>query len=525
MHCAGEALARAEHMARSVGQVRFWTPQAVRLLLSLMQVYSALLERHGASTKAKTSSSSSPAAAESSPSDPAAAAAAATDGSSESTPGTPHTDRGPEASTSTSPSAPVSNPHSALTRTLLKLLVRPDLLGLLIEALELVHSGPGTEFSSRCKPHEAVALSVGLWSCMRDLVQFAGAHAARQQQPGQEGGGSSARHKEEAARQLAQLSGCLQQLSALLAPPLGLVPRLLQQRLGPDTLAVQLHVLKLLQPLFDAPAPMLLQLLPDTGSTPDPPTSLPGNAPPPGAAAALYVSHLHRMAAQLYYASNGDPESACAELCMLHVRLLLSLMRSGLPSVLQAALQASINDLLLSELALEMDFSTAAPQAEEEAAEGAGALTGDSGSDASGVDSSDGGGDSGSCVVGSLPPASGSGLRQGSVANPGRIAEEPESEEQPGGLKRAAAAAAAVAETAAAAAAVAETAAAAAAAAAAKVPGLAAVSWGSTKEWREEEARGSSGSKFEFCYDLNEDLERMMALEEKLGECPILRGG
>ena len=229
------------------------------------------------------------------------------------------------------------------------------------------------------------------------------------------------------------------QLSLLISPsPLGVVPRLLAEPLSGNNLAVQLHVLQLLQQLFDAPRPILELLLQPQA---------PGSSQPPHQSAAepqqlpwtlslnpaaFYTRHHLHEAARLYHAADGDASSACAELCHLHLRLLHSLVRSGVPAVLAAAHRERVVDLLMGELALQLEAQEAllaaagdegAEQEEDELREG------------SEQDSDDGEGQQGASDPLPKPPPT----------------------------------------------------------------------------------TGFTG-KFEFCYDLNEDLQRIMDLEDQLGE-------
>ena len=235
------------------------------------------------------------------------------------------------------------------------------------------------------------------------------------------------------------------QLSRLLDPssPPGIIPRLLSEPFSPDNLGVQIHVMRLMQQLFDTPRDILSSLLlPQSNSktiidaAPIHPTPAPG-----GSSTSFYVRHHLVEASRMYHASHADPSSACAEVCGLHLRLLHSLIRSGIPEVLSAACGARVLDLLLGELQGLHEAAVEAAEAEAAATDSAVARTGDGEDDDDGDNAtllSQGGGGTGAAPE-LAPPAGGHGP-----------------------------------------------------------------------------LKPFSG-KFEFCYDLNEDLERILQLEDQLG--------
>ena len=116
------------------------------------------------------------------------------------------------------------------------------------------------------------------------------------------------------------LGGCIQELSVLLTPGSGSVPRVLSEPLAPGNLAVKLHVMRLQQELFDMPCAVLERLL----LLPPPAEKAPSSAPTP---ASFFVRPHLVEAVHLYHAAAGGSLSACAELCEMHLRLLHSLVR------------------------------------------------------------------------------------------------------------------------------------------------------------------------------------------------------
>ena len=239
---------------------------------------------------------------------------------------------------------------------------------------------------------------------------------------------------------LTALSKCMDQLSRLLdtdSTPQGAIPRLLSEPLSPDNLVVHLHIMQLMQQLFDAPRDVLTRLLlPRSPQT----TAYAGSA-------SFYVHHHLLEASRMYHASQAIPETACAELCGRNLRLLHSLIRSGIPEVLSAARTAGVLDLMLGELQGLLGAHEAAVEAEAREAHA------DSPEGSPGGDEDDEEEDvvryrysgEGDHRKRSLEVDAGSGRRPSSSVEP-------------------------------------------------------------------------FSGKFEFCYDLNEDLERILQLEDELGE-------
>lgn len=96
------------------------------------------------------------------------------------------------------------------------------------------------------------------------------------------------------------MQACMSRLAALLAPDAGAVPRLLTRRLCADTMAVQLHVLQLLQLIYELPDSLLLHRT---------------------AVAQLYVQYHHEQFVLYYQGSAADPDSAAAELAWMQLQV------------------------------------------------------------------------------------------------------------------------------------------------------------------------------------------------------------
>ena len=136
MYSAGESLAHAEHTIRSAGQVVFWPVQAVHALVALVQLYGSLmLTCH---TPISTSSREG----------------GIKGGSSAAVP---------------------SSTGAPLCGALVKLLVREDLVGLLVEVLELVHFDAAFVTGGR-RLTTVLSAAIPVWGFLGDLVQFAGKH-------------------------------------------------------------------------------------------------------------------------------------------------------------------------------------------------------------------------------------------------------------------------------------------------------------------------------------------------------------
>ena len=190
--------------------------------------------------------------------------------------------------------------------SLLKLLARPQLLELIASAISVLSSSSLGEIR---------AAAAAICSLMVDLVKFVGEHA------------SSIKPK--------SLMECTLILrERFLSPSEGLLSNLVQLKphLLVDSLAIFLHSLKLLQLLFESPEPILSALLSEQ-------------------IAAHYSSILYANMSMLYQASDGEPLSACAELCRIQVSTLRSLVQSSK----QGSKSVGVLDLLLSEVLMHMD--------------------------------------------------------------------------------------------------------------------------------------------------------------------------
>jgi hypothetical protein len=348
-------------------------------------------------------------------------------------------------------------------RRLVATLVDLQLIDAVSASLEQLLFDPGFEAASSARAHADAAM---LWAFLHGLVPFA----------------------DENSLLLAAgdklLLQCMQRLQRMLAPPLprslaaadpspsssppsggGVIARLLQTPSASEgDLRMQLPALRLLQQLFDA-HPKLVEVLMHAPAPPSPSSSTTTpqhqQQQQQQSPATFYVAFLLREAVCFYQASCGDPSSACSDLCELHVGLLHSLVRSGLPAVSSAARELGVLEhLLLEELAREeeerqqrcSDEANAAAAADEEARMG-----GRGGEDAD------------------------SDLESANSAW-----EEDEEEEMKGR------------------------------------GGGAASRRGKRQVARPEvdaAAASEQARNFKFSYDLNEDLERMLELEEKTGEC------
>ncbi len=175
------------------------------------------------------------------------------------------------------------------------------------------------------------------------------------------------------------------------------------------------------------------------------------------------------MTRHLRQASAADPKSASAELCRIHATLLRSLARHPGGPVRSAFAAARTVEWLLGEMALESQLLPAEQQrAEEEAAAAAAANSGSSDDDSDGADSS------------SLDSSSSSGEEEAGVAGRARA--------RAGDGSRS------------------------------SRPGSAGAGGGGGDAGTEAGAPSSRSKKsFAYTYDLNEDLERLMALEEAMG--------
>ncbi|GIL55554.1 hypothetical protein Vafri_11104 [Volvox africanus] len=217
---------------------------------------------------------------------------------------------------------PTDQQQVPLTFAAAALLLRPDWLDMLAEVLELLHFSEEYRLAAARagkEPQEALAKALQLWCFLTQLVKFAAAHAHSVQ----------------------RMEPCLQRLNALLAPPSGTVPRLLDLPLAEDTLVAQLHALWLLQVLYDMPDAKLLYSAP---------------------LAEYYIALHHNAMVQSYEASAADPKSAAAELCRIHATLLRSMARHPGATVRSAFARIRTVEWILQELSLESQLLPAAQQ-------------------------------------------------------------------------------------------------------------------------------------------------------------------
>lgn len=126
LHGAGEALAHAEHLARSAGQVQFWGTAVVGQLCALLRIYTTMVEQCLASSAAH--------------------------------------------------SASTDVCGKALVDTLVQLLVRPSLIELLAQVLQLVHLD--AQFKASTPRHEAVGAAMAALDFLCDVVRLARTHVA-----------------------------------------------------------------------------------------------------------------------------------------------------------------------------------------------------------------------------------------------------------------------------------------------------------------------------------------------------------
>ncbi|KAG2424575.1 hypothetical protein HXX76_014455 [Chlamydomonas incerta] len=402
LYVAGEGLAHAEHCVRSAGQVRFWRPDGVSAFTALLQLYGDLMTQAGWVAAA------------------AAAAAAAA----------------PRQAQQQQRQQPLVFAAAAL-------LLRPDWLDLLVEVLQLLHFSADYAAAAAAAgrgPQEGLAAALQLWGFLTGLVRFAAGPA------------------EAAAPVAAALPGCMQRLAALLAPPAGVAPRLLAAPLREDTLVAQLHVLWLLQVLYDQPDGRLLY---------------------DAALAEHYVGLHHAAMTAAYEASAADPKSASAELCRIHATLLRSLARHPGQPVRAAFARARTVEWLLAQMGLESALLPQAAAAEEQEGGGGEGGGGDGSSDDDDSDlgdSSDGEAAAAAALRSPTSSSSSGGGRPGAGGN-GGTGTAGDAAEGEGGTARSGAA-------------------------------------------------GAGGGKdaFAFTYDLNEDVERLIALEDALGAEVALEG-
>ncbi|GLI60470.1 hypothetical protein VaNZ11_002628 [Volvox africanus] len=374
LYTVGEGLVHAEHAIRSVGLVRYWQPENTSVFLALLQLYSDLLiqaaraaqlqrqqqdkeqqrldkedqkplpsqqQQHQLQQQPREKGEQQNQNQNQQPSSGSDVVVLAADKEhlllhhqrqnqrdrlvtekllpqlsemsleySEQGPSQPHRN------------LPTDHQQVPLTFAAAALLLRPDWLDMLAEVLELLHFSEEYRLAvarAGKEPQEALAKALQLWCFLTQLVKFAAAHAHSVQ----------------------RMEPCLQRLNALLAPPSGAVPRLLDLPLAEDTLVAQLHALWLLQVLYDMPDAKLLYSAP---------------------LAEYYIALHHNAMVQSYEASAADPKSAAAELCRIHATLLRSMARHPGATVRSAFARIRTVEWILQELSLESQLLPAAQQ-------------------------------------------------------------------------------------------------------------------------------------------------------------------
>ncbi|PNH04663.1 putative serine/threonine-protein kinase [Tetrabaena socialis] len=456
LYGSGEGVAHAEHAVRSAGQVRFWGPEAVGAFVALLRLYSDLLAQASRAAQAQAQQQSQ---RQQQRQQQAAQGQDAERRVEEDAAvvAAPELAQQQQPLALPSPRQQQQQPSSSAHQ--------------LLQPLEPRSEPPRTHpltFAAAAlllRPEWLDLLAAAL-----QLLHFSdeyGAAAARAGRPPGEALGAAlqlwgflTQLVKFAAAHAEMMEPCLQRLGALLAPPYGALPRLLALPPREDTLAAQLHGLWLLQVLYDMPDSRVLRAAP---------------------LADHYVALHHGSMVASYEASAADPNSAAAELCRLHATLLHSLARQPGQHVRAAFVRQRTVQWLLRELSLECTLLPAAAQQQAEAA--ARAAGGDDDSD--GGDSSELSSESSSGSAGS----SGSGGRRaGELAQAGSVA----------GRASAGAGSARGSRRLA-------------------VPGAHSSSAAAGVSARSPVGRGGGGGGFAFTYDLNEDVERLMALEDKLG--------
>ncbi|GIL85311.1 hypothetical protein Vretimale_10708 [Volvox reticuliferus] len=376
LYTVGDGLVHAEHAIRSVGLVRYWQPNNTSVFLALLQLYSDLLiqaaraaqlqrqqqknkeqqrmdqagqkppqsqqqqqEQQQQQTREKGEEQQQQQQSQQPSSDSDVVVLAADKEQQLQQKHQNHRNRLltekllPQLSemsleySEQGPSCPQRNLPSGhqqvpLTFAAAALLLRPDWLDMLAEVLELLHFSEEYRLAAARagkEPQEALAKALQLWCFLTQLVKFAAAHAHSVQ----------------------RMEPCLQRLNALLAPPSGTVPRLLDLPLAEDTLVAQLHALWLLQVLYDMPDAKLLYSSP---------------------LAEYYVALHHNAMVQSYEASAADPKSAAAELCRIHATLLRSMARHPGAAVRSTFARMKTVEWILQELSLESQLLAAAQQ-------------------------------------------------------------------------------------------------------------------------------------------------------------------
>ncbi|GFR48222.1 hypothetical protein Agub_g10082 [Astrephomene gubernaculifera] len=263
------------------------------------------------------------------------------------------------------------------------------------------------------------------------------------------------------AESVQRMGACLQRLAALLSPPSGAVARLLELPLREDTLVAQLHALWLLQVLYDMPDAKVLY----------------------SPILADYYVALHHNSMILSYESSGaDPKSASAELCRIHATLLRSLARHPGPPVRAAFARMRTVEWLLAEMSLESQLLPAAHHSGEGALDESSEVESDSDVE----DGHEHKGHEGAREASEKDVAK-------SVGQESTTARRDAVEAAPNAVN-------------------------ASGSAACEGSGAAAAASGAAADG------GNGGKGFEFTYDLNEDVERLIALEDELGHDLELEG-
>ncbi|KXZ55088.1 hypothetical protein GPECTOR_3g243 [Gonium pectorale] len=491
LYVAGDAVAHAEHCVRSAGQVRFWQPDAVSAFLALLQLYGDLLLQAGRLARSQKRSPSQREAARQGQAgvqplqgtyrglrETAASGAGSSDSANSSrAPRSPDGGWQPVAKGSSQQGEDtVSTPAPG-----------PVVVGPLASDPDRQPPQQQPELGSepqerKTEQHPLVFACAALllrpdWldllAEVLELLHFSGDYAAAASR-----GGRSPAEALSAALQLwafltqlakfaasqadsvQRMAACLQRLAALLVPPAGAVPRLLALPLREDTLAAQLHALWLLQVLYDMPDAKVLYV--------------------PGVAD-HYVALHHTAMVEHYEASAADPNSAAAELCRIHATLLRSLARQPGQPVRAAFARSRTAEWLLGELSLESQVLPCAQQLEAEGCELREGSEGDSDSD-SDVMSSDAE-DVAEAVTADRGAASAAGSGVSRDGDDGGASAGTRAEPVPAGA----------------------------------VPEDPAGARSNGDRGRAASGEGAAGRAFEFTYDLNEDVERLIALEDKLG--------
>jgi hypothetical protein len=209
--------------------------------------------------------------------------------------------------------------QSAMVRLLLG---SPDTLDLLEQLLELHHFNDS--YLKLCTDQQELrATTQALWQLLHGLVRFASRTlSAGSAWQGVQGGKGTANI----------IRSCLDRATGLLQPGSGIVARVCNEPLSPSTAAPQLAALRLLKHLYE----------------------LPGEGPLEDQDIAEHWAHLHwRMFHACYAAAGVDAGSGAAELGKMHLKLLVSMAMSGAPHVRSKLHALGAAALLLSEFTLE----------------------------------------------------------------------------------------------------------------------------------------------------------------------------